>query len=151
MEMTYANGSGKARSLSIIAPDQCTAGIDGCKSANIISFDATEKWTTYTTIETTITLPKGASYITFSIVDGNDGPNLDQIKLTEKNVEKDPVALPKIARINGDAHETRIYSTNGKLVRHTKGNANLTGLAPGIYIVKASVQGYNKQKIIQVH
>ena len=151
MEMTYANGSGKARSLAIVAPGLCTAGIDGCKSANIISFEATEKWTTYTTIETTITLPKGASYITFSIVDGNDGPNLDQIKLTEKNVDKGPVALPKMARIEGAVHETRIYDTNGNLVRYAKGLANTAGLAPGIYIVKTFVKGYNKQTLVQVH
>ena len=151
MEMTYANGSGKARSLAIVAPGQCTAGIDGCKSANIISFDATEKWTTYTTLETTITLPQGASYITFSIVDGNDGPNLDQIKLTEKNVDKGPVALPKIAHIDDAVHETRIYDTNGKLVRYTKGAANTAGLTPGIYIVKTFVKGYNKQTLVQVH
>ena len=151
MELTYANGSGKTRSLAIVAPGQCTAGIDDCKSANIISFDATEKWTTYTTLETTITLPKGASYITFSIVDGNDGPNLDQIKLTEKNVDKGPVALHKIARIDDAVHETRIYDTNGKLVRYTKGAANTAGLTPGIYIVKTFVKGYNKQTLVQVH
>ena len=39
MAMTYANGSGKARSLAIAAPGTCTAGIDGCKGANIILND----------------------------------------------------------------------------------------------------------------
>ena len=154
MAMTYANGSGKARSLAIAAPGTCTAGIDGCKGANIISFEATDNWTTYQTKETTITLPKGASYITFAIVDGNDGPNLDQIKLTEKNVEKQDSSttiLPKVSRFSTAAGETRIYDINGKLVRHTHGKANTTGLAPGIYIVKTTTQRNQKQKIVQVH
>ena len=154
MAMTYANGSGKARSLAIAAPGTCTAGIDGCKGANIISFEATDNWTTYQTKETTITLPKGASYITFAIVDGNDGPNLDQIKLTEKNVEKQDSSttiLPKVSRFSTAAGETRIYDINGKLVRHTHGKANTTGLAPVIYIVKTTTQRNHKQKMVQVH
>ena len=154
MAMTYANGSGKARSLAIAAPGTCTAGIDGCKGANIISFEATDNWTTYQTKETTITLPKGASYITFAIVDGNDGPNLDQIKLTEKNVEKQDTSttiLPKASRFNAAVGETRIYDTNGKLVRRANGNADMKGLAPGIYIVKTSTQRNHKQKMVQVH
>jgi hypothetical protein len=150
MEMTYANGSGKARSLAFAAPGTCTAGVDGCKGAEVISFEATDKWTTYQTKESTITLPKGASYITFSIVDGNDGPNLDQIKLTEKNVDKGTTSIAQINRTNATVSESRIYDTNGKLVRYTKGNANLTGLAPGIYVVKTSAQGYSKQKMVQV-
>ena len=150
MEMTYANGSGKTRNLAFAAPGTCTAGVDGCKGAEVISFEATDKWTTYQTKEATITLPKGASYITFSIVDGNDGPNLDQIKLTEKDVDKGSVAIAKINRVNAAVTESRIYDTNGKLVRYTKGNANLTGLPPGIYVVKTSAQGYSKQKIVHV-
>ena len=150
MEMTYANGSGKARSLAFAAPGTCTAGVDGCKGAEVISFEATDKWTTYQTKESTITLPKGASYITFSIVDGNDGPNLDQIKLTEKNVDKGTTSIAQINRTNATVSESRIYDTNGKLVCYTKGNANLTGLAPGIYVVKTSAQGYSKQKMVQV-
>ena len=150
MEMTYANGSGKTRNLAFAAPGTCSAGVDGCKGAEVISFEATDKWTTYQTKESTITLPKGASYITFSIVDGNDGPNLDQIKLTEKNVDKGTTSIAQINRTNATVSESRIYDTNGKLVRYTKGNANLTGLTPGIYVVKTSAQGYSKQKMVQV-
>lgn len=154
MVMTYANGSGKARSLAIAAPGTCTARIDGCKGANIISFEATENWTTYQTKETTITLPKGATYITFAIVDGNDGPNLDQIKLTEKNVNKGDTTItlfPRQSQTGNTISESRIYNTNGKLVRHTHGKANTTGLAPGIYIVKTTTQRNHKQKMVQVH
>ena len=154
MVMTYANGSGKARSLAIAAPGTCTAGIDGCKGANIISFEATENWTTYQTKETTITLPKGASYITFAIVDGNDGPNLDQIKLTEKNVNKGDTTItlfPRQSQTGNTISESRIYNTNGKLVRYVNGNADMKGLAPGIYIVKTTTQRNHKQKMVQVH
>ena len=154
MVMTYANGSGKARSLAIAAPGTCTAGIDGCKGANIISFEATENWTSYQTKETTITLPKGASYITFAIVDGNDGPNLDQIKLTEKNVNKGDTTItlfPRQSQTGTVISESRIYNTNGKLVRYVNGNADMKGLAPGIYIVKTTTQRNHKQKMVQVH
>ena len=154
MVMTYANGSGKARSLAIAAPGTCTAGIDGCKGANIISFEATENWTTYQTKETTITLPKGASYITFAIVDGNDGPNLDQIKLTEKNVNKGDTTItlfPRQSQTGNTISESRIYNTNGKLVRYVNGNADMKGLAQGIYIVKTTTQRNHKQKMVQVH
>ena len=154
MVMTYANGSGKARNLAFTAPGVCTAGIDGCKGAMTRSFDATDKWTTWATDTTTITLPKGTGYITFATVDGNDGPNLDQIELVEKNVEKkdtSSVLLPKLSRtINSANDEYRVYNTSGKLVRLTKGTPNMSMLPPGIYIVKVSSQGYHKQKLVQV-
>ena len=154
MTMTYANGSGKARDLAIAAPGKCTAGIDGCKGADIISFDDTEKWTTYKNKETTITLPKGANYITFAIVDGNDGPNLDQITLTEKNVEKkdtSTIAIPQILHKTATIFGFRIYNTSGKLIRHSKGAPNLSTLPHGIYIVRTSSQGKYIQKLVHVH
>ena len=149
MVMTYANGSGKARNLAIAAPGVCTAGIDGCKGAETRSFEATSNWTTWVTDTTTIKLPQGAGYITFAIVDGNDGPNLDQIELIEKDVEK-PVALPKISRTNTSSRSYRIYDTRGKLVRVSAGQPNLATLPAGIYIVKATSQGKYEQKIVQV-
>ena len=153
MVMTYVNGSGKARGLAIAAPGKCTAGIDGCKGVETRMYDATDNWTTWVTDTTTITLPKGTGYITFATVDGNDGPNLDQIELIEKKVEKDTIAtiLPNISRFGTAVGETRIYDTNGKLVRHAKGSATLNGLAPGIYIVRTTSQGYHRQKLVQVH
>ena len=153
MVMTYANGSGKARGLAIAAPGKCTAGIDGCKGVETRMYDATDNWTTWVTDTTTITLPKGTGYITFATVDGNDGPNLDQIELIEKKVEKDTIAtlLPNISRFGTAVGETRIYDTNGKLVRHAKGATALNGLAPGIYIVRTTSQGYHRQKLVQVH
>lgn len=155
MVMTYANGSGKARNLAFTAPGVCTAGIDGCKGATTRSFAATDNWTTWATDTTTITLPKGTGYITFATVDGNDGPNLDQIELIEKNVEKkdtSSVLLPRPSHSISSANdEFRIYDTNGKLVRQAKGWPNMAMLPPGIYIVKVSSQGSHRQKLVQVH
>ncbi|MBR3073374.1 pectinesterase family protein [Fibrobacter sp.] len=153
MVMTYANGSGKARGLAIAAPGKCTAGIDGCKGAETRMYDATDNWTTWATDTTTITLSKGAGYITFATVDGNDGPNLDQIELIEKKVEKGDTSttiLSKALWFNNSVEATRIYDMNGKLVRYAKGSASLNGLAPGIYIVRTASQGYHKQKLVQV-
>jgi len=151
MILTYANGSGKARDLAIAAPGKCTAGIDGCKGAETRSYAATDKWTTWATDTTTITLPKGASVITFGTVDGNDGPNLDQIELlSNKKNDDPPLALVNRVRTNITHGVSRIYDTNGKLVRHTNGPADLNGLAPGIYIVKTTAQGYHQQKMVQV-
>ena len=150
MVMTYANGSGKARSLAFTAPGTCTAGIDGCKGATTRSFAATDKWTTWAKDTATITLPKGIGYITFATVDGNDGPNLDQIELIEKKVEK-PVALPKISRSSSASSSFRIYDTRGSLVRISNGQPNLATLPAGIYIVKTTSQGFHKQKMVQVH
>lgn len=149
--MTYANGSGKTRDLAFTAPGTCPAGIDGCKGATTRSFAATDKWTTWATDTSTITLPKGTGYITFATVNGNDGPNLDQIELIEKNVDKGPVALPKISRTNSGYNEFCIYDTRGKLVRISTGKPNLATLPAGIYIIKAFAQGKYKQKIVQVH
>lgn len=154
MILTYSNGSGKARDLAIAAPGKCTAGIDGCKGAETRSFAATDKWTTWATDTTTITLPQGTGYITFATVDGNDGPNLDQIELIEKNVEKpkdSSVALPRLSRTGTTDNEYRIYDTNGKLVRQSKEAPNLATLPRGIYIVRSASQGNSKQKIVQVH
>ena len=149
--MTYSNGSGKTRDLAFTAPGTCPAGIDGCKGATTRSFAATDKWTTWATDTSTITLPKGTGYITFATVNGNDGPNLDQIELIEKNVDKGPVALPKISRTNSGYNEFCIYDTRGKLVRISTGKPNLATLPAGIYIIKAFAQGKYKQKIVQVH
>ena len=149
--MTYSNGSGKTRDLAFTAPGTCPAGIDGCKGATTRSFAATDKWTTWATDTSTITLPKGTGYITFATVNGNDGPNLDQIELIEKNVDKGPVALPKISRTNSSYNEFCIYDTRGKLVRISTGKPNLATLPAGIYIIKAFAQGKYKQKIVQVH
>lgn len=82
LTMTFTNGSKSPRDLAITAKDST--------KNTIVTFDATEGWTTYETKDTSIALSSGISYITFAVVDGNDGPNLDQIKITPDILDSDP-------------------------------------------------------------
>ncbi len=84
MEMFYANGSAASRDLIIKALGTAEA------EEQQITFEKTTDWKTYPSQETEIILPRGASYIQFSVVGSNDGPNLDQIILTPVDVEKIP-------------------------------------------------------------
>ncbi len=157
---SYANGSGSARSLSI----STDAGTN-----EEMSFEATGAWTTYLTKELSVQLKKGASYITFSIVGGNDGPNLDQIVLEPVNVEEDPVlcesmecggnglalipgtlAKPEADLANKPAKEL-LFTVNGQLVRQSVGaSVSTSGLQPGIYLIKTIGKGYSSQRTIRV-
>lgn len=153
MIMTYANGSGKARDLAIVAPGQCTAGIEGCKGANIISFEATDKWTTYQTKETTIKFPQGASYITFATISGNDGPNLDQLELKLSKSDETAI-LSKLTQPHFEVSPTthiRLFSMTGKLIRETIGAAiNTEGLNRGVYLMQMQDASTSIQKVIRV-
>lgn len=157
---SYANGSGSARNLSI----STDAGTN-----EEMSFEATGAWTTYLTKELSMQLKKGASYITFSIVGGNDGPNLDQIVLEPVNVEEDPVlcesmecggnglalipgtlAKPEADLANKPAKEL-LFTVNGQLVRQSVGaSVSTSGLQPGIYLIKTIGKGYSSQRTIRV-
>ncbi|MCQ2055387.1 MAG: pectinesterase family protein [Fibrobacter sp.] len=157
---SYANGSGSARSLSI----STDAGTN-----EEMPFETTGAWTTYLTKELSVQLKKGASYITFSIVGGNDGPNLDQIVLEPVNVEEDPVlcesmecggnglalipgtlAKPEADLANKPAKEL-LFTVNGQLVRQSVGaSVSTSGLQPGIYLIKTIGKGYSSQRTIRV-
>ncbi len=90
MEMFYANGSSASRDLIVKVLENTSAGSVTLDPEQQITFEKTSAWTTYPSKETTIKLPRGASYIQFAVVGSNDGPNLDQIKLTPIEVEKIP-------------------------------------------------------------
>lgn len=164
LTMTYANGSGSARSLSIATESG---------DAQELSFETTDNWTTYVTKDISVNLPAGASYITFSIVGGNDGPNLDQIKLTAVDIEKvEPVIEnPDTAKTDstGPDSTTRIaqgklqmqmapnkaslheaiFTMNGKLVRQSFGaRVSTNGLKPGIYLLRSNANGLWSHKVI---
>ena len=144
LTMTYANGSGNARSLSF--------KVDG-SDAQEISFEATTNWTTYVTKEADIKLPAGASYITFSIVGGNDGPNLDQLELTLVKADEIPdwiiTAEPRM-QITPTTH-VRLFSTTGKLLRESTGEAISTiGLPRGIYLLQTREGSHTLQKSIRI-
>ena len=144
LTMTYANGSGNARSLSF--------KVDG-SDAQEMSFDATTNWTSYATKEADIKLPAGASYITFATVGGNDGPNLDQVELTLVKADEIPdrimVAEPRM-QITPVTH-VRLFSTTGKLLREATGEAiSMAGLPRGIYLLQTRNGAALRQQMIQV-
>ena len=150
LTMTYANGSTAARSLSI-------KGEFG--EPQEIEFATTENWTTYEKKDVSVTLPLGASTITFATVGGNDGPNLDQLELTAVNVTPPDTGITRIASevsgvsMNASTTRVRLFSMTGKLLResadvNTAGNA--AGLPRGIYILQIRNGSITSQKIIQV-
>ncbi|MBQ1824393.1 MAG: T9SS type A sorting domain-containing protein, partial [Fibrobacter sp.] len=150
LTMTYANGSTAARSLSI-------KGESG--EPQEIEFVTTESWTTYEKKNVSVTLPLGASTITFTTVGGNDGPNLDQLELTAVNVTPPDTGITRIASevsgvsMNASTTRVRLFSMTGKLLResadvNTAGNA--AGLPRGIYILQIRKGSITSQKIIQV-
>ena len=150
LTMTYANGSTAARSLSI-------KGESG--EPQEIEFETTENWTTYEKKDVSVTLPLGASTITFATVGGNDGPNLDQLELTAVNVTPPDTGITRIASevsgvsMNASTTRVRLFSMTGKLLResadvNTAGNA--AGLPRGIYILQIHNGSITSQKIIQV-
>lgn len=151
--LTYANGSDAARSLSMT---------NETGSAQEFSFDKTGNWTTYVTKEAKITLPKGISYITFATLNGNDGPNLDQLELKPNKVEipadtadtlKDSSTtfIASKLLLNTQPTETRLYTTNGKLVRSAVGAPiNKQGLKSGIYLEYTITGKQSQKRIIQV-
>ena len=150
LTLTYANGSNAARSLSI----KGDAG-----ESQEVEFDKTANWTTYVTKDVSITLPLGASTITFATVGGNDGPNLDQLELTAVNVTRPDttdtttaigvLAEPRLEYTSST--RVRIFSATGKLVRESTGAAiNTKGLPRGIYIMQVRDGSRNMQKTIRI-
>lgn len=154
LTLTYANGSKSTRSLSI----KGEAG-----ESQEVAFEATESWTTYVTKEVSITLPQGASTITFATIGGNDGPNLDQLELTAVKVTQ-PEPPDSTTTIGGlasglaDPHleyspatRVQVFSATGKLVRESVGPAtSMAGLPRGIYILRVHDGSRNMQKTVRV-
>jgi hypothetical protein len=149
----YANGSGKARMLAAAAPGVCTTGIDGCKSAETLTFEATENWTTWDTLSIAAWLPAGAGYFTFATIAGNDGPNLDQLEL--KLVKADEImSIPGLASPSRQLLPTtrvRLFSVTGKLIRESVGSTvNTEKLAPGVYLLQTQNGATFRRQIIRV-
>lgn len=154
LTLTYANGSKSTRSLSI----KGEAG-----ESQEVAFEATESWTTYVTKEVSITLPQGASTITFATIGGNDGPNLDQLELTAVKVtQPEPpdstTAIGGLASGLADPHleyspatRVQVFSATGKLVRESVGRAtSMAGLPRGIYILRVHDGSRNMQKTVRL-
>ena len=149
LTMTYANGSGNVRSLAIKTEKD---------DSQELSFEKTANWTTYVSLDLNVNLPRGASYVTFSTVGGNDGPNLDQVELTAVNVEKIDTGTTAIYReiaggvfATGTGARTMLFNVNGMLVRQAVGmKVSTEGLPGGVYVEKTVAPGMNRQRIIRV-
>ena len=142
MTMSYANGSKDARSLSIAVGDS---------TAQEMSFDVTADWTTYESKELNVKLPKGASYITFATVGGNDGPNLDQLELALVKADEIMV-VNKLTKPHFDANSTtrvRLFSLTGQLLREGA-SLETENLAPGMYLLQKDHGSIFRQQIIHV-
>ena len=149
LTLTYANGSGNARSLAI----KTEKGDSQEKS-----FDKTDNWTTYASLDLNVELPRGASYVTFSTVGGNDGPNLDQVELTAVKVENPDTGTTAIYQeiagnvfAAGTGARTMLFSVNGMLIRQATGTRISTeGLPGGVYVEKTVAPGMNRQRVIRL-
>lgn len=146
LTLTYANGSNAVRSLSVKV---------GSGEAQELEFATTANWTTYETKDIPVTLPLGASTITFATVGGNDGPNLDQLELTAVKVTLPDTSKTSIeiagVPMNATATRVRLFSMTGKLLRESTGNAVSTaGLPRGVYILQTTAPGHSAQKTIRV-
>jgi len=148
LTLTYANGSNSPRSLSIQAEGS---------EAQELSFENLADWKTYETKDLDVVLPKGASYITFSTVGGNDGPNLDQLEL--KLTKAYETAAIKGAgwstkgKLYAKSANTRIrlFSTSGKLLRESVGGTvDTKGLNSGVYLLQVRDGFATRSKMIRV-
>ena len=151
VEVRYANGSGNARSLAAAAPGVCSAGIDGCKSAESLTFAATTNWTTWETLSFKAKLAEGAGYMTFATMGGNDGPNLDQVELKLQKAD----AITSIRRLATPSQQlipttrVRLFTLTGQLLRESS-SLETENLAPGMYLLKRGEGSLLRQQIIRV-
>lgn len=184
MEMFYANGSSASRDLIVKVLESSPAGSTSAGSTSAgsvtldpeqqITFDKTSAWTTYPSKETTIKLPRGASYIQFAVVGSNDGPNLDQIVLTPVEVETlpDTTEVPSVTpedstqlaicsrnlqrNFAGKNVNLQLFSVQGKLIRTLKSadinevNLFRESLPSGSYLLKITAPGYYKQTMVHI-
>ncbi|WP_405338252.1 pectinesterase family protein [Fibrobacter sp.] len=152
VEIRYANGSGKARSLAAAAPGVCPGGIDGCKGAETLTFEATENWTTWETISMTAKLSQGAGYFTFATIGGNDGPNLDQLEFTlvkaDETTSVRGLVTPHL-QITPMTTRVRLFTLTGQLLREGS-TLETENLAPGLYLLQRGDGSIFRQQIIRV-
>ena len=116
-----------------------------------MSFDVTADWTTYESKELNVKLPKGASYITFATVGGNDGPNLDQLELALVKADETTI-VNKLTKPRFDANSTtrvRLFSLTGQLLREGA-SLETENLAPGMYLLQKDHGSIFRQQIIHV-
>ena len=102
-------------------------------------------------------LVAGENTVKFATVDGKDGPNIDQFDVTL--MEKDSSGTLAVPMISGGALQesscdVSIYGVDGKVVRNLKNVPQSLlhdvgelsrGLRGGVYLVRTTAPGANKQ------
>ena len=129
----------------------CAAGIDGCKGAETLAFEATENWTTWDTLSIGAKLSAGAGYFSFATIGGNDGPNLDQLELilvkADSTTSVRGLATPSLQLT--PTTRVRLFTLTGQLLRESS-SLETGNLAPGVYLLQRGDGSLLRQQIIRV-
>lgn len=164
--ISYSNGSGANRSLSVSVNDTI-------KIASV-DFESASDWTIWRSKQINVTLSQGASVITFETINNTDGPNIDKLEIDKQSsvaVQNSTAfklstffnparkilciqtAGSKILKIN-------IFSLNGKIVLLEKTNFHsaktgiieipLRGLTDGIYLIRSEFDGFVKSDYLNL-
>lgn len=157
--ITYANGSGAVRTLSI--------SVNGVMQQASVDFAATASWTEWKTQSVTLNLIEGANTITFGTINGIDGPNLDQLEIKQQTTRMGLQAgaatqmvqyldAARILQISGTATLCRVIKLNGEEVLAARLPAgrihqiSMSKIQPGPYIVQLDGNGINAARLIRV-
>ncbi len=163
--ITFANGSGTARALSV--------SVNGTQQTASLDFEATTDWTTWQPKQVKLTLPQGASVITLATINGQDGPNIDKIAFdqttgtTTHGVKRTESVLSynqlnktiSIQNMKTKNLKVNIFSLNGKKVFSREISASsrigtmeipLSGFNSGIYLIRLEYEGSVTTKYMNV-
>jgi hypothetical protein len=142
--VTYANGSGTARSLNIQTANDAVGQSH--------SFAATADWTTWESDTLQVDLPAGASYIDFKTIGENDGPNLDQITFViVSEEERTAIAKPMSKTHFQYTSQTRarLFDMKGQLLRESVGKpVNMDGLR-GVFLLQVRNGMQTERRVIR--
>lgn len=155
--ITFANGSGATRSLSI--------SVNGTRQIADVRFEATPDWTTWQSKQVSINLPQGASTITLATINGQDGPNVDKITIDQSAASEalrnekaqsrsfyNPVRKVLCIETNPSSTlKVSIFSIDGKMVFSRvlnsatgKTNIHLNRFNSGIYLIKLESDDFTR-------
>ncbi len=156
--VTYANGSGAARSFSV--------SVNGTQQISTVPFEATADWATWQPKQITLSLPQGVSTIVLATIGGQDGPNIDKIEIVTGTTAlgstvANSVSPDHLYKINGStlcvhtaAARTKvsIFSLNGKAVfskeysyslqKSVSIEIPLSDLHSGVYMIRTEHDGF---------
>ncbi len=163
--ITFSNGSGTARALSI--------SVNNTPQIASVTFDATADWTTWESKQVVLSLPQGASTIILATINSQDGPNIDKISFDQatvtqahqaKNAESvlsfNP-AKRALFILNAELKNLKvnIFTLNGKKVFCTRVTTDigtgrleipLTDVNSGVYLIRLECDGLVKTEYIKL-